>query len=115
MTVGPDRATAMRRMRRALDEVVVTGIQTTLPFDRHLLRDPGFLSGEDLAIDWVDRHWDGEADRAARRAAGARIAMAAVDAAGDRPPGASLRTDTSVSSGRWAMAAREDGVDRWPR
>jgi acetyl-CoA carboxylase biotin carboxylase subunit len=115
MTVGPDRATAMRRMRRALDEVVVTGIQTTIPFDRHLLRDAGFLSGEDLAIDWVDRHWDGEADRAARRAAGARIAMAAVDAAGDRPPGASLRTDTSVSSGRWAMAAREDGVDRWPR
>ena len=29
-------------MRRALDEVEVTGVQTTLPFDRALVRDPAF-------------------------------------------------------------------------
>ena len=34
MTVARDRDGAIEAMRRALDEVVVSGIQTTLPFDR---------------------------------------------------------------------------------
>ena len=52
MTVGRDRGDAVRRLRRALDEVEVTGIQTTLPFDRWLVRDEAFLrdaSPEELA------------------------------------------------------------------
>ena len=65
MAVGRDRPAALRRLRRALDEVEVTGIQTTLPFDRALVRDPRFLAGDELAIDWVERYWDGPAARAA--------------------------------------------------
>ena len=35
LAVGADRGTAIDRLSRALDEAEVTGIQTTLPFDRH--------------------------------------------------------------------------------
>jgi len=33
-------------MVRALDEFVIEGVQTTIPFHRRLLRDPGFRAGE---------------------------------------------------------------------
>jgi acetyl-CoA carboxylase biotin carboxylase subunit len=40
-----DRPRALARMRRALDEYLVTGIKTTLPFFRWLLGDEGFVEG----------------------------------------------------------------------
>src|SRR5205823_759753 len=40
-----DRPAAIARMRRALDEYVVTGIKTTVPFFRWLLVQPEFLAG----------------------------------------------------------------------
>src|SRR4051812_18216940 len=43
---GEDRAQAAARMRRALDEYQVRGIETTLAFHRRCLRHPSFLEGE---------------------------------------------------------------------
>ena len=43
---GEDRAAAVARMRRALDEYVVRGIETNLPFHRRCVRHPSFLEGE---------------------------------------------------------------------
>jgi acetyl-CoA carboxylase biotin carboxylase subunit len=40
-----DRPSAVARMRRALGEYVVTGINTTIPFFRWLLDQPEFVSG----------------------------------------------------------------------
>ena len=40
-----DRPRALARMRRALDEYLVTGIQTTLPFFQWLLAQPAFVAG----------------------------------------------------------------------
>ena len=51
---GEDREAAVRRMRWALDEYVVEGIRTTVPFHRRVLRDPTFLSGE-LDTGYIDR------------------------------------------------------------
>ncbi len=42
---GADRAEAVARMQRALDEMVVEGIKTTIPFHRKLIRHPAFLAG----------------------------------------------------------------------
>jgi acetyl-CoA carboxylase biotin carboxylase subunit len=42
---GPDRATAIARMRRALSEYVVTGIRTNLAFHEKLLAHPEFVAG----------------------------------------------------------------------
>ena len=42
---GADRDEALARGRRALDEMEVEGIATTIGFHRRLLDDPGFVSG----------------------------------------------------------------------
>jgi acetyl-CoA carboxylase biotin carboxylase subunit len=42
---GNDRATAIARMRVALDEMVVNGIKTNVPLHKWLLTDPGFIKG----------------------------------------------------------------------
>ena len=114
MTVGSDRSGAIRRMRRALGEVDVTGIQTTLPFHRALIRDDAFLGadGRSLSTDWVAERWDGAADRT-RLFETAGIAAARVGTGS--PAGMpSLRKDADPRSD-WAKAGRETAVDRWPR
>ena len=114
MTLGRDRRSAIRRLRRALDEVVVTGIQTTLPFDRELVRDEAFLDddGSRLATDWVADRWDGAAARRHAREKAADIAAhAARDTVASIP---SLRKDSDSRSG-WRRTARDAAVDRWPR
>jgi acetyl-CoA carboxylase biotin carboxylase subunit len=42
---GPDRSTAINRMRRALRECAITGLPTTIPFHQKVLDNPEFLSG----------------------------------------------------------------------
>ncbi len=39
------RELAIRKMVRALDEFVIEGVKTTIPFHRQLMTDPGFQSG----------------------------------------------------------------------
>ncbi|HCP47669.1 MAG TPA: acetyl-CoA carboxylase biotin carboxylase subunit, partial [Deltaproteobacteria bacterium] len=51
---GEDRDEAIARMRWALDEYVVEGIRTTVPFHQKVLRDEVFLSG-DLDTGFIDR------------------------------------------------------------
>jgi len=43
---GEDRASAVMRMRRALDEYQVRGIETNLAFHRRCLRHPAFIAGD---------------------------------------------------------------------
>ena len=122
MTVGPDRATAIDRMRRALDEVAVTGIQTTLPFDRAMVRDPAFAAGS-VSTDWVEDHWDGPARRAGTFASAAHAAaqFAAEAAGGSVAPHTSTRSNTPPSlrkdgsQSRWRAAGRTAATERWPR
>lgn len=45
ITHGNDRATAMKRMQRALDELVVEGIRTNAALHRNLVKDTSFLAG----------------------------------------------------------------------
>ncbi len=51
---GPDRATALRRLRAALAETVVLGVDTNAGFLRRLLAHPAVVSG-DLDTGLVDR------------------------------------------------------------
>jgi len=51
---APTRARAIARMQRALDEMVVDGIQTTLPLHRRIMADAEFQSG-DYTIHWLER------------------------------------------------------------
>ncbi|HET7029340.1 MAG TPA: biotin carboxylase N-terminal domain-containing protein [Candidatus Limnocylindrales bacterium] len=143
LVVDDARDGAIDRLRRALDEVEVTGIQTTLPFHRFVARHPGFRAG-DLAIDWVAREWEPvvEADRAQALEAAAWVA-AAVAAGGEGSPaggegssaggeGSSVGRSARPSSAgaadpspngtgptdpaaAWRRAGRLAAADRWPR
>ena len=45
ITVGATRASAIARMRRALDEYYITGIKTTVPFHSAIMRNADFRNG----------------------------------------------------------------------
>jgi acetyl-CoA carboxylase biotin carboxylase subunit len=42
---GRDRSEAISRMKRALDEFIIEGIKTTIPFHKKVLADPEFFNG----------------------------------------------------------------------
>lgn len=42
---GKDRAEAIMKMKRALDEFIIEGIKTTIPFHKKVMNDPDFISG----------------------------------------------------------------------
>jgi len=43
---APTRTEAINRMRRALEEFVIEGVKTTIPYHLQLMDDPGFISGD---------------------------------------------------------------------
>jgi len=45
ITVAQTREEAINKMKRALDEFVIEGIKTTIPFHRALMDDPDFVAG----------------------------------------------------------------------
>ena len=70
IVTGRDRAEALERARRALDEFEVAGLPTVLPFHRKVVRDPAFTAeGGDFGVftRWIETEfvndippWDGE-------------------------------------------------------
>ncbi len=45
ITVAQTREEAITKMERALDEYIISGVKTTIPFHQKLMRDPKFRSG----------------------------------------------------------------------
>jgi acetyl-CoA/propionyl-CoA/long-chain acyl-CoA carboxylase, biotin carboxylase, biotin carboxyl carrier protein len=57
IVTGEDREQALARARRALDEMVVEGMATVLPFHRAVVRDPAFVGdGEGFSVytRWIE-------------------------------------------------------------
>jgi acetyl-CoA carboxylase biotin carboxylase subunit len=119
-----DREAAIGRLRRALDETEIAGIQTTLPFHRFVARAPSFATGE-LSTGWVGERWDGEAALAeATRVAQLAAGLDALDnglatAVGTVGLGTRMAVDpTTIPSdppdGRWASAGRQAATNRRP-
>jgi len=52
---GSDREQAIGRMRRALDELVVEGVETSIPVHRRIMDEPDFRAG-DLSIRYLEEH-----------------------------------------------------------
>ncbi len=61
ITHGQDRTTALARMRNALREVVVNGIQTNIPLHQRIMDDPGFIKGGEN-IHYLEKQLDRWAD-----------------------------------------------------
>ncbi|MBU4466337.1 MAG: ATP-grasp domain-containing protein [Actinobacteria bacterium] len=70
IVTGKDRAEALSRARRALDEFEVGGLPTVLPFHRKVVRDPAFAADDGhfgVFTRWIETEfvndippWDGE-------------------------------------------------------
>ncbi len=56
---GKTREGALMRLRRALGEIVITGVETTTPLFESLLDEPDFNSG-DYDIHWLERWLDAQ-------------------------------------------------------
>jgi acetyl/propionyl-CoA carboxylase alpha subunit len=111
LVVAEDRPAAIARLARAIDELEVGGVQTTLPFHRWLLAQPAFAGAEDLSTDLVDRLWrPTELVSVAALRAAELAAVAATEAA---PPTPSRRPDGGINDGRdgAAQAWWRAGID----
>ncbi len=61
IVTGSDRNNALERSRRALDEMVVEGMATVLPFDRVIVDDPAFIGDENgfsVHTRWIETEFD---------------------------------------------------------
>lgn len=111
---GRTRAEAIDRMRRALDEYIVGGIKTTLPFFRALVRDTEFIEGRldtNFIARFNERRAESErakedaneqAEQTERDVAMIAAALAQMKSARDS---ASKQTHESAPS-RWRIAGR---------
>lgn len=101
---GEDRAAALDRLRRALDEYLLLGVKTDLPLYRYLLRNQRFVQGQ-LDTGLLEREWRPGAwldEELAQRAA--IVAALAVDEAARRPRVEAHQTVDGRSS--WRALAR---------
>ena len=107
MVLAEDRPSAIDRLRRALDETLVGGLQTDAGFLRWLVDDPAFVRG-DYDTGLIAERWSvgrqltsEEASMAATAALAARLGTAA--------PGAPLAVDVPEGSA-WGRAARHEAL-----
>jgi acetyl/propionyl-CoA carboxylase alpha subunit len=113
MVVAGDRDAAIARLDRALRELRVAGLQTTLPFHRWLADAHEFRSAE-LSTDFVERHWrpgplrEAAAERAARVAVRQHLRAAPANSGTH-----AVRTPGGTLDG-WHHASRAEAVERWP-
>jgi acetyl-CoA carboxylase biotin carboxylase subunit len=102
---GEDRARALQRMRRALDEYTVRGIETNLAFHRRCLRHAAFIAG-DYDTGFIGRNAAQLAPRAEPDELVAAIAAAAVDvhtATHAVPAGQAAKISSEISGWRRAL------------
>jgi acetyl/propionyl-CoA carboxylase alpha subunit len=119
MVHAHDRDAAIDRLRRALDETEIGGVQTTLPFHRFVAQSEAFRAGV-LATGWVDQYWDGDAARS--EALGKALLAVGLASIAEEPVvaghGATTAGDGRATSpparNGWRRGGRGQGVDRWP-
>jgi acetyl-CoA carboxylase biotin carboxylase subunit len=107
------REEAIARMRRALDEYVITGIRTNLAFFRRILKDPEFQAAR-IDTGYLDRLLADtskppvpDSDCCEQQAAVATLAAAVFESQRVTTP-----VPTSHPSSGWKRAAREEGLRR---
>jgi acetyl-CoA carboxylase biotin carboxylase subunit len=107
ITWGIDREAAIARMRRALGEYIIEGIETTIPFHMWVMRDLHFASGE-FDTSYIDEHYTGNSRRA-RREVPAEVAIIAASIStleNKRPMTPPHQEHRSI----WRATARKEGI-----
>ena len=62
ITWGRDRDQAIRSMRGALMNFVISGVDTTIPFHRFIMKNPDYLTGQ-VNTGWIENNLSKEYDR----------------------------------------------------
>jgi acetyl-CoA carboxylase biotin carboxylase subunit len=101
---GRDRIEAIARMRRALGEMRVSGVPTSLAFHRSALFHQDFVTGR-YDTSFVER-WDGRDSPELSQGATSAAALAAVLASRARGE----RRALAPADPPWSRAAREDAL-----
>ena len=104
IVTGADRQQALRRARRALAEINITGVATVLPFHRAVLESPDFTSETGLGIHtrWIETDF---ADRV----------PADPDYSTTAPDGERRTITVEVDGRRMAVGLPADLLDGWAR
>ena len=98
---APSRTAALRRMVRALDEMVIRGVETCVPFHRRVMDEEDFRRGS-VSIRYLEDHpdlMDGEEDESILRAAAVAAALVEEEEQGR------LRLDLAPQDGRVGFSA----------
>ncbi len=119
---GASRTEALERARRALDECVVGGMPTVLPFDRAVVRDPAFTD-EPFRVHtrWIETEFPGAIEPWSGQAGSGAAGQADGRAAGQREritvevSGKRLEVVLPAGFGVPAAAAAAGGARRVPR
>jgi acetyl-CoA carboxylase, biotin carboxylase subunit len=104
---GEDRPRALARMRRALDEYQVRGIETNLAFHRRCVRHAAFLAG-DYDTSFIGRHAQELAPQAGDAELTAAIIAAALDATTTAAPARAqaVRAGATTEPSGWRRQLR---------
>ncbi|KUM38125.1 ATP-binding protein [Arthrobacter sp. EPSL27] len=104
IVTGADRQQALRRARRALAEISITGVSTVLPFHRAVLESPDFTSETGLGIHtrWIETDF-------------AESIPADPDYSTTAPDGERRTITVEVDGRRMAVGLPADLLDGWAR
>ncbi len=109
---GEDRKAALSRMRRALDEYTVRGIETNLPFHRRCFRQAAFVAG-DYDTGFIGRNAAELAPRADEQELTAAIIAAALDTV--TQSNAAARPRTMTANGTPVATPATSEISGWRR
>jgi acetyl-CoA carboxylase biotin carboxylase subunit len=98
---GPDRAAAIARAARAVREMIVAGLPTSLPFHSFVLGERDFAAGR-YDTDYVATHWSRPARPEITEGAAIAAALAGIARLRSRP------RPTAAMASPWSRSARED-------
>lgn len=109
---GRTRLEAIERLRRALDEYEVSGITTTLPFFREVVRDEEFVAGQ-LDTGFIARFNERRVDvEPSEEHLDLAAIAAALHYARNQQP-VFVQSGAPASDGRWKMAGRVEALRKW--
>ena len=105
---GRDRAQAIARLSRALEEYEIAGVETTLPLFRDLVADADFRAGR-FHVQWLNAWLASVSGLGNREATAEEALLAAVCVSLDDAPSAHAGAG---SRSRWREAARSEALGR---
>lgn len=108
---GRDREEAVARMREALKQTVLLGIETNLPFHLRVLTEPDFIDGADVHTDYIGRHPEALRPDPAADTVDADVAAAIAAAAAKVAAGRLGSSPAAPAAG----SLQGDGMSSWRR